>query len=64
MLLHEEETLKTKPQEVIQALLGLDAEQLWALRVYKHEAFVHKEARLIPLMHYRPHPAQAREVCV
>jgi hypothetical protein len=64
MLLHEEETLKTKPQEVIQALLGLDAEQLCVLRISKHEAFVHEEARLVPLMHYRPHPAQAREVCI
>jgi radical SAM family uncharacterized protein/radical SAM-linked protein len=64
MLLHEEETLKTKPQEVIQALLGLEAEQLYALRIYKHEAFVYEEARLVPLMHYRPRPAQAREVCV
>jgi radical SAM-linked protein len=64
MLLHEEETLKTKPQEVIQALLGLDATQLCALRIYKHEAFVYEEGRLVSLMHHQPHAAQAREVCV
>jgi radical SAM family uncharacterized protein/radical SAM-linked protein len=64
MLLHEAEDAKAKPQEVVQALLGLEAEQLCILRVDKHEAFVHREARLVPLLRYRPLPAQAREVYV
>jgi hypothetical protein len=64
MLLHEAEDAKAKPQEVVQALLELEAEQLCLLRVYKHEAFVHQEARLVPLLRYQPLPAQAREVHV
>jgi hypothetical protein len=64
MLLHEAEDAKAKPQEVVQALLGLEAEQLCVLRVYKHEAFVSQEARLVPLLQSRPLPAQAREVYV
>jgi hypothetical protein len=64
MLLREEETVKAKPHEVIQVLLGIAEDDLYALRVLKHEAFIRQEAQLIPLMHYQPRPASAREVCV
>jgi radical SAM family uncharacterized protein/radical SAM-linked protein len=64
MLLHEEEAVKAKPQEVMQALLGLDEEHLCVLQVYKHEAFVRQETGLVPLMRYQPHSAQAQEVYV
>jgi radical SAM family uncharacterized protein/radical SAM-linked protein len=64
MFLHQGAQAKAKPQEVIQALLGLDDDHLRVLRVYKHEAFVHEQGRLVPLMHYHPHSVQAREVCV
>jgi hypothetical protein len=64
MLLHEEAEVKAKPPEVLQALFGLDENQLRSLRVYKHEAFVHDQSRLVPLMRYRPRLTQDREVCV
>lgn len=62
MLLHEEAEAKAKPSEVMQALLGLNEDQLKALRIYKHEAFVHDEGRLVPIMRYRPQVAQTHEV--
>ena len=64
MLLREEETVKAKPHEVIQVLLGVAEEDLYALRVFKHEAFIREAAQLTPLMCYQPRPASAREVCV
>ena len=64
MLLREEETVKAKPHEVIQALLGVAEDDLYALRVFKHEAFIREAAQLTPLMCYQPRPASAREVCV
>jgi radical SAM-linked protein len=64
MLLREEETVKAKPHEVIQVLLGIAEDDLYALRVLKHEAFIREEARLTPLMHYQPRLASAQEVCV
>jgi radical SAM family uncharacterized protein/radical SAM-linked protein len=64
MLLHEEEEAKAKPQEVIQALLGLDEDQLRTFQVYKHETFIHEEARFVPLLQAQPRSAPAREVCV
>jgi radical SAM family uncharacterized protein/radical SAM-linked protein len=64
MLLREEETVKAKPHEVIQVLLGVAEEDLYALRVLKHEAFIRQTAQLTPLMCYQPRPASAREVCV
>jgi radical SAM-linked protein len=64
MLLHEAAEVKAKPPEVLQALLGLNEDQLCSLRVYKHEAFVHDQTRLVPLMRYRPRLTQDRGVCV
>jgi radical SAM family uncharacterized protein/radical SAM-linked protein len=64
MLLRQEELVKAKPQEVIQALLGVNEEDLCVLRVLKHEVFIRQEAQLLPLMQYQPRPASAREVCV
>jgi radical SAM-linked protein len=64
MLLREEELLKAKPQEVIQVLLGVLEDDLYALRVLKHEAFIRQAAQLTPLMDYQPCPVPAREVCV
>jgi radical SAM family uncharacterized protein/radical SAM-linked protein len=64
MLLREEETVKAKPHEVIQVLLGVAEEDLYALRVLKHEAFIREAAQLTPLMCYQPRAASAREVCV
>ena len=64
MLLREEELLKAKPQEVIQALLGVLEDDLYALRILKHEAFIRQAVQLTPLMDYQPCPASAREVCV
>ncbi len=64
MRLHESTTAKTKPQEVIQALLDLDEDRLRCLRVYKHETFVRAAAQLLPLMHYQPQQSQRRKVCV
>jgi hypothetical protein len=56
--------VKAKPLEVIQALLGVPEDDLYALRVFKHEAFIRQGAQLTPLMHYQPLPASAREVCI
>ena len=39
MRLHESAEAKAKPQEVMQALLGLDDDQLRGLRIYKQETF-------------------------
>jgi radical SAM-linked protein len=64
MLLREEELVKAKPQEVIQALLGVSEDDVYALRILKHEAFIRQAAQLTPLMDYQPCPASAREVCV
>jgi radical SAM-linked protein len=64
MLLREEELVKAKPQEVVQALLGVPEDDLYALRIVKHETFIRQAAQLIPLLDYQPCPAPAREVCV
>ena len=64
MLLREEELVKAKPQEVVQALLGVPEDDLYALRLLKHEAFIRQAAQLTPLMDYQPCPVPAREVCV
>lgn len=64
MLLHEEEDAKAKPHEVMQVLLDLDEDQLCALRVCKHEAFVREETGLVPLMQAQPHVTLAQEVSV
>jgi radical SAM family uncharacterized protein/radical SAM-linked protein len=64
MLLHEEEDAKAKPQEVIQALLDVDENQLRALRVYKHETLLRQDTQLVPLMQAQPHAVPAREVYV
>jgi radical SAM-linked protein len=64
MLLREEELLKAKPQEVIQALLGVPEDDLYVLRILKHEVFIRQAAQLTPLLDYQPCPAPAREVCV
>jgi radical SAM family uncharacterized protein/radical SAM-linked protein len=64
MLVREEELIKAKPQEVVQALLGIPEDDLYALRIVKHEAFIRQGAQLTPLMDYQPCPAPAREVCV
>jgi hypothetical protein len=62
MLVREEAEVKAKPLEVMQALFNLNAEQLRSVRIYKREAFVHAEGRLIPIMHYHPLGARSREV--
>jgi radical SAM family uncharacterized protein/radical SAM-linked protein len=64
MLVREEELLKAKPQEVVQALLGVPEDGLYALRILKHEAFIRQAAQLTPLLDYQPCPAPAQEVCV
>jgi hypothetical protein len=64
MLLHEEEDAKAKPHEVMQVLLDMDEDQLCALRVCKHEAFVREETGLVPLMQAQPRVALAQEVSV
>jgi radical SAM family uncharacterized protein/radical SAM-linked protein len=62
MLVREEAEVKAKPIEVMQALFNLNAEQLRSVRIYKREAFVHAEGRLIPIMHYHPLGARSCEV--
>jgi radical SAM-linked protein len=64
MQLHESVDVKAKPQEVMQALLGLDDDCLRCLRIYKRETFVHKVAQLIPLLDDQPRPPQRQKVCV
>lgn len=64
MRLHESMEAKAKPQEVMQALLGLDDDCLRCLRIYKRETFAHEAAQLIPLMDYQPRPLQRRKVYV
>jgi radical SAM-linked protein len=64
MLLREEELVKAKPQEVVQALLGVPEADVYALRILKHEALIRQAAQLTPLMDYQPCPVPAREVCV
>jgi radical SAM family uncharacterized protein/radical SAM-linked protein len=64
MLLHEEADMKAKPQEVIQALWGIDENCLRSLRVYKHEAFVREEARLVPIMHHKPLVSSNRQLAL
>jgi hypothetical protein len=62
MLLREEAEVKAKPLEVMQALFNLNEEQLRSVRIYKHEAFVHAEGCLIPIMQYQPLGTQSHEV--
>jgi radical SAM-linked protein len=62
MLLREETGAKAKPAEVMQALLDLNEDQLRSVRIIKHEAFVHVEGRLIPIMQSRPQVAHGHEV--
>ena len=48
-------------QEVIQALWGIDENCLRSLRVYKHEAFVREEARLVPIMRHKSFVSSNRQ---
>jgi radical SAM family uncharacterized protein/radical SAM-linked protein len=64
MLLHEEEDAKAKPQEVIQALLGIDEDRLRTVQVYKHDTLIREATQLVPLLQAQPRDTSAREVYV